>query len=276
MLATGSFGALLTDGLLSVDIPEDNGAIGIATFNGEEYFNAGTPISNWGFQFGTDTSTFVMNEIDGTEGFPVNVSSGNTALGLLLPLGVSFPEFVQYSRAYDLLPGLNTLRVVINVTNNTLGQVDIALFDTFDPDQSDFATINDTVFDVYKLGISSASTGPNDGTVILGTADGRGVIDTGGFGIFGVDSGADLNTLISSPNDANGATADTNLTIGFSDTLAAGESAQFTYFLSFGGNVNQARANILAVVPEPGSLALFGLASLTLVMMRRTRRAKTL
>src|SRR6056297_1768035 len=74
-IATGSaLAGVISNGALSVTIRNDNGAIDTAEFDGIDYFNPGTPVSDFGFQNGTTTSTFARNNTSGFTDQPVTVS----------------------------------------------------------------------------------------------------------------------------------------------------------------------------------------------------------
>src|SRR5260221_4864867 len=55
----------LTNDALTLNLRDDNGAIDAVVFNGTDFFKSGTPISNYGFQLGTNTGTFAINDTSG-------------------------------------------------------------------------------------------------------------------------------------------------------------------------------------------------------------------
>lgn len=63
----------LDNGSLSVDIRDDNGAIGQVLFGSSDFYNPGLPVSDFGLQNGTNTSTFVRNTTGGDSLQPVTV-----------------------------------------------------------------------------------------------------------------------------------------------------------------------------------------------------------
>ena len=52
---------VISNGSLTVDIRSDNGAIDAVTFGGYDFYNPGSPVSDFGVQFGTNTATFRLN-----------------------------------------------------------------------------------------------------------------------------------------------------------------------------------------------------------------------
>jgi hypothetical protein len=67
---------LLQDGALSVAVRADNGAIRAVAFNGVDVYFPGTPVSDYGFQLATDTTTFKLNTTRGRIDQPVTIFEG--------------------------------------------------------------------------------------------------------------------------------------------------------------------------------------------------------
>ena len=66
----------LNNGELQVRIRENNGAIDGVTFGGRDFYNPGTPVSNFGLQVGTRRRTFVLNTTEGRKDRPVTIVAG--------------------------------------------------------------------------------------------------------------------------------------------------------------------------------------------------------
>lgn len=190
--------AVITNGALSITIRGDNGAIGQALFDGSDFFNPGAPVSNYGFQNGTNTGTFVENYTNGPTGQPVSVSAGNVVTGTFVQGGAN----VDFARSYSLLAGLNVLQITTTFTNHGPG-LNLSYFDTYDPDQgynkgAGFYTYND----VFPLGggtVGQASInyfGHQD-TVIAGSMDSRVTVASGNP--FAITSGSLLNNFFRLP-----------------------------------------------------------------------------
>ena len=91
---------------LNVDIREDNGAIDTVLFSGSDYFNPGSPVSDFGFQNNTDTSSFVRNDTSGFTQQPVTVSEDDGSVvvtGTYTGGGAN----VDFERTYTQIDGLN-------------------------------------------------------------------------------------------------------------------------------------------------------------------------
>jgi len=272
---------VITNGSLTINIRNDNGAIDSAVFNGIDYFNPGTPVSNFGFQNNTDTSTFRINDTSGFTQQTVSVS-GTSVSGVFTAGGSS----LGFVRNYSLVSGLNVLRVTTDFTNNG-GDITFSYFDTFDPDQGralggGFGTFND-VFSLSGVTVGQAriNSGAFQHTVIAGSVDGRATVASGNP--FNISDGTLLNAFFSSPFDGNDAFADSGTHIGIRTLLGSGQNTSFTYDLAFGLNPNSAQsafaqANAVSPVPEPSSLALalFGIGACVAGVgaTRRRRREK--
>ncbi|WP_417749592.1 PEP-CTERM sorting domain-containing protein [Rosistilla oblonga] len=256
---------IITNGSLAINIRDDNGAIDSAIFNGIDYFGQGTHVSNFGFQNNTNTSTFVVNNTDGGTGQPVSVS-GTTVSGVFTGGGSN----LGFVREYSLVSGQNILRVTSDFTNNG-GDITFSYFDSFDPDQGEplgqgFGTFND-VFSLSGGAVGQARIDSSgfEHTVIAGSVDGRATIASGNP--FQISDGVTLNSFFGSPFDGNNAFADTGTHIGIRTFLGSGQSTSFTYDLAFGLDPTSAQsaftqANaVSAAVPEPSSLALFGIGA---------------
>ena len=246
----------LNNGSLSFTVRSDNGAIKSAIFGGKDFFNPGTPVSNWGLQAGVDTSTFALNSTVGGIGTPVTVSgsgSSATVAGTFALGGVNF----GFTRRYDLIAGQNAVRVTTAFTNNAATSQTLSYFDTFDPDQDDPASYY-TFNDVYTSGStrlargSASSNGTAGGTpalsFVIGTNDASATLAAGSP--FALDSGTTLNSFFASPFDGNGAFVDAGVHVGLQKSLAAGGS--YTFATSFAFGVDPASANAAAIASLAG------------------------
>jgi len=253
----------ITNGSLAVTIREDNGAIDSAIFSGTDYFNPGTPVSNFGFQNDTDTMTFLLNNTGGAEGQSVTVTGGNIVSGAFAEGGAN----LDFVRSYSLVPGFNVLRVTTDFTNNG-GDLTFSYFDTFDPDQGQpLGQGNGTFNDIFALGGGTVGqaridSGGFEHTVIAGSLDSRVTVASGNP--FQISNGPDLNDFFATPFDGNDDFDDFGTHIGIRTFLGSGQSTSFTYDLAFGLTPSAAQAAFTqANVPEPSTLilALFGTVS---------------
>lgn len=274
-LATGGTAqaAMLSNGALSVNIRDDNGAIDTLTFGGSDFYNPGSPISNYGFQTGTNTSTFRINTTDGFTQQPVTVLGGPDFISVT---GIyAAAANIAFTRNYSLIPGQNVLRIASTFTNLGTSDSVLSYFDTFDPDQGiNAGTGFDTFNDVFGLptGAGTATVGQASAlgtssgmpalTVLMGSLNPDVTVASGGpFAIFG---GSDLNDFFSSPVDGNGTISDSGTHVGIRKLLAGGGMLNFVYDQAYGESPDAAQAAFIAAnlapddgaesVPEPGSI----------------------
>ena len=243
----------LDNGLLTIDIREDNGAIDTALFGGSDFFNPGSPISDFGFQNGTDTSTFVLNTTTGFTQQPVTVNSNGDVVVTGTYTGGG--SNVDFTRTYSLDEGLNVLNIETEFVNNG-SDLTLSYFDTFDPDQgidqgNGFSTFND-VFTI-DTGGGSAKVGQaselDDLTFLLGSLNPDVTIASGSP--FSISSGFTLNEFFDSPFDGNGELADQGTHIGIRLDLDAGETESFEYSQAYGESQEEAQEQFLQSIEPP-------------------------
>jgi|GEM_PF-2928157 len=272
--------AVMTNGALTVDI-RSNGAINAVVFGGTDFFNAGTAVSDYGFQVGTDTGTFRINTTTGTMSQPVSVSDSNVVTGTFTAGGAN----VAFTRSYSLVPGQNVLRISTTFTNNG-ADLDLRYFDAFDPDQGfNLGQGNVTLNDVFPLadglvGQARIDAGGHQHTVIVGSLDPRVTVGAGTW--FSIVTGEAVNFFFASPGDADDGISDRGLQIGLETLLASGGSTTFVVDLAFGLTPAEAQAAFIAAntpaadpptaTPEPASLALWGIGAVGLAFGRARRR----
>jgi hypothetical protein len=246
-------GLLLTNGSLSVVVNPINGTLHTVRFGGTRYYNAGTPVSDYGFQKDTDTSTYGRNRTSGQTSVPVWISEAN---GVITVHGIytKGATSVAFERAYQLVEDRNVLRVTTTFTN--LGAATIlSYFDTFDPDQG--AELNRgraTANDVYALsGIKVGRATDRAGllTVVMGSPSAATTI-AAGFP-FWLSTGSEVNAFFANPYDGNGTLVDSGLHVGIRLTLGTNEVEVFTYDQAYGTSPADANAQFNAANPG-GSL----------------------
>ena len=247
---------ILSNDSLSVEIREDNGAIDAVLFGGSDFFNPGTPVSEFGFQNGTDTSTFVRNETDFSGDQPVNVTSldGPVVITGTYDRGGANVDFI---RTYSLVEGLDVLRIETEFFNNG-SDVTLSYFDTFDPDQgvdqgNDFDTFNDVLTLDTELGAATVGQATEqDGlTVIVGSLNPGVTVASGSP--FEISNGFELNNFFNDPFDGNGAFDDSGTHVGIQLELNAGESTSFEYFQAYGESIEAAQEQFIEAVAIPAS-----------------------
>lgn len=258
-VAISANAASKTNGALTLDIREDNGAIETVTFGGTDWFNPGTPVSDWGFDIGGINFT-TMN------------TSGSGLSATVVDLGTSIRSTSSFSsiagdfniiRDYSLVSGFDAFTVSTQFVNTGSTTLDLRTFDTFDPDPGtnlgsgprtfmDVATI-----DGFDVALSSITAPTSLATALWGNYD-----VTASGEPFEIDSSSDLSGVFASPFDANGAFTDRGMHTASAFTLEIGESAAFSYTMGFGTDYADATSAlslgpVTSPVPEPQTYAMF-------------------
>ncbi|MBX3743166.1 MAG: hypothetical protein KF712_19430, partial [Akkermansiaceae bacterium] len=248
----------LSNGALSLTVRDDNGAIDAIVFNGVDYFNPGTPVSDFGLQLGTDTSTFRCNTTGGSEQIPVSTT---TAAGSILAAGTyNVGTAVTFERSYSLVAGQNAILITTTFTNADTNTAALRYFETFDPDHNpDYSTFND----VYSLGAQSVARATNGAgaTFILGSTSS---VTLAAGGPFMINSGNILNSFFSSPVDGNGANADSGVHSGYDFSLLPGQTRTLTTILAFGSTQAAAESAFNLAGNRPPVVTLNGANPITL------------
>jgi hypothetical protein len=263
--------AVITNGSLEVTIRDDNGAIDAIIFNQNtifrsDFFNPGTPVSDFGFQNGTNEFTFVRNT---TTGFPteqpVNVVLDDESV-IVTGTYTGGGANVSFTRTYSLVSELNALLVRTDFVNNG-SEIALRYFDTFDPDQgidrgNGFETFNDvftldTVVGSARVGQATELGGL---TVVFGSLESNATVGTG-FDL-DISNGSELNNFFDASFDPNGAFQDIGIHIGAIELLlGSGGNGSFEYLHGYGESPAEAQEQFISAasvtsvnVPEPSSL----------------------
>ena len=265
--------AFLTNGALTVNIRDDNGAIGSAN-RGGEFYASGTFVSDFGFQVGTNTGTFVVNNAFGSE------MIASTVVGTPSQITVTGTyQGVNFTRVYEIVGGTDVLRTTTTLTNTTAAAVNLRYFDTADPDQGGFETFNDVFSLVTGAGTANVAEarGSDNRTVVAGTLDSQARVGFMVDGSLGIGSGSQLNNFFSNPiNDPNGGFSDIGFAVALETLLGAGGTRTYVYDQSFGLTSDEARGDFAAanttVVPAPPGAVLAVIGAFGLIGGRSFRR----
>lgn len=265
---------VLDNGSLRVEIRGDNGAIAAVQFGGSDFYNPGTPVSDWGMQVADQEGTFAKNGTDGATQISAIVTDAGDSAVVVANYAPGNGVDVEVTRTYSLVPGLDVLRVTTEFVNNGVDTV-ISYFDTLDPDQGEgqgtgFYTFNDVYPDLGGAAIVGQATETGGLSVAIGSLDSEATVASGLP--FSIDNGFSLNNFFTVPFDGDGVYDDQGTHIGVRRFLGAGESFTFTYDQAYGLSAFEARGQFRAAnVPEPGMVVLLA-AGLSLVVPFLSRR----
>jgi uncharacterized delta-60 repeat protein len=225
----------LTNGGLTIKIRQDNGAIASAVFNGIDYFNSGTPVSNWGLEV---NGSFVTNSTSGG-----GASSSVSSLSSDTVQVVSTHNGVRATRIYKIFG--ETLQVSVKVENLNLSSTTIKIFDTFDPDQIQFEQNLDVFSQTISGGVIKAAQASQGAaqTVVLASVDPSIAISAGNP--FLISDPGTLNLVLNSPGDPNGAFQDLGIHAATSRTLGTSQSFNYSYVMAFGSTSSSANTNLV-------------------------------
>lgn len=243
-LPAAAFAQDLDNGSLGISVSPDSGAISAAVFLGEDFFNHGTFVSNWGLQIADDGGTFARNTATGGADIPVTVAYNP---GIVTVTG-TFAGDVTVTRVYTLVPGKDALRVETTLVNEGEAPLEVILFETFDPDQGvPFGLGYDTFMDVSDVTISgttvrvAAGAATNLYTVALAPEPGAAASVASGYP-FEISDPWLLDDVLFSPFDAEGDLIDEGFHIAFYRTLPPGTPVTVVAHLGFGTNPEAAFA----------------------------------
>jgi len=247
----------LDQGSLHLDVRADNGAIDTITFGGVDFFNPGSPVSDFGFQVGTDTTSFRCNNTDGLRQVAASaVASGSSvvATGTYTGGGAN----VSFIRTYSLVAGQNVVKIVTQLTNGGSSNVTLRYFDTFDPDQGMPLGGYSTVMDVFPLSTAAGSIAVgqaystyNNFTFLLGPAAPAAAVVSSGSPYQRIYTGTILNSVFATPADANGANQDFGVHAVFERVIPAAGSVAVELRLAFGTSPAAAQSAFVASSGAP-------------------------
>lgn len=270
----------LSGGDLDVVVSDLNGALNSVSFF-EEFYTLGTPVSDYGFQNGTSTSSFSRAANGGNTFGSINVGSVNgggssaTVTGTYTGGGAN----VSFSKVYEIIDNA-VLKTKVTLTNSgTSGLSALRYFFTADPDQGPGFSTNNNVLSLAGGTVAQATSGRSVVAGAVPGADRTGFSGGSSFFGLGISSGNELNNFFNSPFDPNAVTNDIGFGLGYETALAAGASSMFTYYQAFGDTSEAARTAFINAVgpadPIPTPALLPGLIGMGIARFRKKRSEAT-
>jgi hypothetical protein len=274
-------GATLSNGSLTVEFG-DTGTIRSVIFDGDESYPlvAGTP-GGFGFQQetgdpGDRTATFAKNtfgqepvvtDLTGSTANSVNAEGAYTTAG----------ANVEFTRVYSLLNG-NVLRVSTTITNLAPADINLRMFDSYNPIPAGPLPGLTNANDISGLAGGRVVQVTDASSVVVGSLDPGVVISAAGFGA-SINTGIELSDHFAIPEDPDGALANDGYMIGVQRLLTPGSSYTFVYDHAFGNSAAAAQAafavaNGPAAIPEPSTWLT--LATGIVALLAGTRLGKCL
>src|SRR2546421_161180 len=117
MLPSPAKASVLSNGNLVLTVNDGNGVIQSVKLTGVEFYQLGTPVSDYGLQVNTDSSSFRLNSNAFGSSQSVAVSSTASTItvnGTYTAGGAN----VSFTRQYTLVAGDNVIRTTTTFTNN--------------------------------------------------------------------------------------------------------------------------------------------------------------
>lgn len=264
--------AILTTGDVTLTVNESTGAISSFEGFGTDYFNHGTFVANYGLMVEGNNSSYtnILTNAASVAGTNINVSGATVGATSVSVFGNYFNDF-DFIRTYSLVGGVNNIiALTMQITNNTGAAASILGYETFDPDQGitpglGYSTINDVI--EITPGFLAATSVNTDSLnpFLIGSPD---AVATSAGGLFQIDSATDLLSVLNSPFDANGATADNGSHVVHRYNLAANQTVSTTTYLgTASGDLASLVDNLnnIPTVNAPASISIFMLGLLAMV-----------
>ncbi|MCZ8200737.1 MULTISPECIES: PEP-CTERM sorting domain-containing protein [unclassified Microcystis] len=254
----------ISNSSLSVGIDNFTGAISSLVYQGVEYYFLGAPVSDYGFQIGSDDTTFGRASYSGLSP-NITISSVTSSLASTAVVTGQYNSFIDFTQTY-IASAPDLLTTEVELKNNGSGTTTIRYFFAADPDQGiplgeGFVTINDVFTSSGQKFGSATATGSLPFSVTFGTSSPLGFLSS--LGIF---SGPDLNNFFTTGgSDPNGAVQDIGFAIGYEFSLNPGEAVQFSYTQEFSSGQS---------VPEPSTILGLGLLGLGAFCQRKLSQGK--
>jgi hypothetical protein len=231
---------VLSNGALSISFDGDYGAISQVLFGGRDWYNPGTPVSDYAIAINGDFflfSTYANGYVDTPDETLARVC-GNRAKTKITVDRFSRWSNVDIKREYQIIG--NAFIVRTTFTNKSDSPISVEFAETFDPDQDldidgSFLTKNSIII-VDGISAAQAVGDVTDYTVIMGSPNAESVVEAAGDrrGFFQIFDYSDLQTFLSDPQDGGGVIDDLGIHCGFSITLEVSSSYTFAMVQGFG------------------------------------------